>query len=178
MTLLYPSVSQNTSFEGKLLYNQGAAADRGGNSTMLSREDILMATDYRYGFSIGYSPDGAGAGRSGDPAPGQGDYQQRHFTSGTGNTSAVARLTRAAEAQGKSLNISRVGLDCHTDDSEVPKNIHLPGRSSPATYLFVVLAYFPFDIDGPSKHLDHHRSRSPSVSVRSTPAAPWGFGGR
>mmetsp|Transcript_4708 Transcript_4708/g.11570 ORF Transcript_4708/g.11570 Transcript_4708/m.11570 type:complete len:663 (-) Transcript_4708:429-2417(-) len=125
MTLLYPSVSQNTSFEGKLLYNQGAAADHGGNSTMLSREDILMATDYRYGFSIGYSPDGAGAGRSGDPAPGQGDYHQRNFTSGTGNTSAVGRLSRAAEARGKSLNISRVGLDCHTDDSEISLTIRL-----------------------------------------------------
>ena len=65
MTVLYPQVSQNTTYHGELL-----------------NFDIGSPTDYRYGFSIGYA--------------------------------------NAAKKKGEgSKNISRVGLDCHTDDSEV-----------------------------------------------------------
>ncbi|CAD7958293.1 unnamed protein product [Amoebophrya sp. A120] len=90
MTVLYPAVSQNTTFQGKLLEpvpKLGSTEAKKFTTHEELMQTVQKPTDFRYGFSIGYA-------------------------------------NRKRETK-DSRNISRVGLDCHTDDSEVSLTIRL-----------------------------------------------------
>ncbi|CAD7945340.1 unnamed protein product [Amoebophrya sp. A25] len=113
LTILYPQVAQNTTYHGDLLHYNPARSDRvdGVNyasSGMAADDDDLYGTPPSSPCEAGNSL------RNDDLAPT--DYRYG-FSIGYANANRD-------KANG-SRNISRVGLDCHTDDSEVSLTIRL-----------------------------------------------------